>query len=44
MRRGPIPYSDMEMSWLETNRMMVISDYQLNFRPHFLATMSPRHI
>lgn len=27
MRRGPIPYSDDEMAWLEANRMMVISDY-----------------
>ena len=31
MRRGPIPYSDQEMAWLEANRMMIISDYHRAF-------------
>lgn len=34
-RRGPIPYSEDEMRWLEVNRTMIISDYHLAFCAHF---------
>lgn len=38
MRRSPITYSAAEMSWLEENRMMVISDYHAAFVAAFART------
>jgi len=35
MRRGPIPYNEAEMAWLEKNFMMVISDYHRAFVQEF---------
>ncbi|WP_287359090.1 HNH endonuclease signature motif containing protein [Mesorhizobium sp.] len=35
MRRGRISYSPTEMKWLESNRMMVISDYHRAFQAEF---------
>ncbi len=35
MRRGRIPYSDAEMTWLEENYRMVISDYHRAFVEQF---------
>jgi hypothetical protein len=38
MRGFPIPYSQAEMLWLESNRMMVISDYHREFCAAFNRT------
>lgn len=35
MRRGCISYSEAEMQWLESNRMMIISDYHRAFVQRF---------
>ncbi|HEY8358659.1 MAG TPA: HNH endonuclease signature motif containing protein [Ramlibacter sp.] len=38
MKPRAIPYSAIEMQWLETNRMMVISDYHAAFFAQFART------
>lgn len=45
MKRARIRYSAEEMTWLESNRMMVLSDYHAAFRKQFArADVSAAHL